>query len=387
MPVSVFMLRALFSKVVVVLFLFLPVVGLAQEVHQEFTERASATVLGIENESEVEIIGTDAKKKVQEVRIELTSGEREGEIVSLEVEVVSLEVGDKIFINRVIDISGNEYMTYADFERRPVLLVVTLLFVGVLLWFSRWHGVRALVSLAISIAAIFFILVPALLAGYNAALTTVGVAAIVMAVVLFGTHGFNPRSIIAFFGTFGTVAITGVIAFFSVDLMRLTGFSADAAVYLNFATNGQLDLAGLLLGSIIIGILGVLDDVSITQASVVQQLKAANPTLNMIGLYSRAIKVGRDHIGSLVNTLALAYVGVSLPLILLYAKTDSSLLASLNQEVIAAELIRIIVGSIGLILAVPATTFVASWYFNNRTVADAGNDSHHHHHHGHSHSH
>jgi uncharacterized membrane protein len=104
----------------------------------------------------------------------------------------------------------------------------------------------------------------------------------------------------------------------------------------------------------------------------------------MVGLYSRAIKVGRDHIGSLVNTLALAYVGVSLPLILLYAKTDSGLLASLNQEVIAAELLRIIVGSIGLILAVPATTFVAAWYFNNHTVDDADHEEHHHHH---SHSH
>ncbi len=304
--------------------------------------------------------------------------------MSLEVEVVALRVGDKIFINRIIDISGNEYMSYADFERRPVLIVVSLLFVGALLWFSRWHGVRALVSLAVSIAAIFFLLVPALLAGYNAALTTVGVAAIVMAVVLFGTHGFNPRSVIAFGGTFGTVVITGIIAFFSVSLMRLTGFSDDAAVYLNFATNGELDLAGLLLGSIIIGILGVLDDVSITQASVVQQLKAANPTLNMVGLYSRAIKVGRDHIGSLVNTLALAYVGVSLPLILLYAKTDSSILVSLNQEVVAAELLRIIVGSIGLILAVPATTFVASWYFNKRAAPDSEHHEHHHHH-GHSH--
>ncbi len=377
------MLQSLSFKLILLALIFVPFLSFAQEVHKDFTERASATVLGIDDEYQSEIIGTDTQKTIQEVRIELTSGEREGDIVELEVEVVSLEVGDKIFVNRVIDISGVEYITYADFERRPVLLVVTILFVGILLWFSRWQGVRALFSLAFSIAAIFFILVPALLAGYNAALTTVGVSAIVMAVVLFGTHGFTPRSFIAFGGTFGTVAITGIIAFFSVEVMKLTGFSNDAAVYLNFATNGQLDLAGLLLGSIIIGILGVLDDVSITQASVVQQLKAANPNLNMLGLYSRAIQVGRDHIGSLVNTLALAYVGVSLPLILLYAKTDSSWFVSLNQEVVAVELLRIIVGSIGLVLAVPATTFVAAWYFNKRNVKSKDCVDHHHHDHSH----
>ncbi|MEN9922331.1 MAG: hypothetical protein RL097_608, partial [Candidatus Parcubacteria bacterium] len=140
-----------------------------------------------------------------------------------------------------------------------------------------------------------------------------------------------------------------------------------------------------LLGSIIIGILGILDDVSITQASVVEQLKRANQALGFMELYQRALRVGRDHIGSLVNTLALAYVGVSLPLILLYAKTESSFWQSLNQEVVAVELLRIIVGSIGLILAVPATTAVAAWYFERRTFDETEEVSHeehdHHHHH------
>jgi len=361
--------------------LLVPYIGIAQEVHQDFSERASATVLAITAEYERPIIGTGATTTVQELRIELTSGVRAGEIVDLTSEVVSLEVGDKIFVNRLIDISGNEYISYADFERRPVLLFVTALFVAILLFFSRWQAVRALISLGGSIAAIFFILVPALLAGYNPALTSVAIAGVVMSFVLFGTHGFNPRSTIAFVGTFTAVLMTGLIAFFSVDLMRLTGFSNDASVYLNFATNGQLDLAGLLLGSIIIGILGVLDDVSITQASVVQEIKRANPALRFQELYNRAIRVGRDHIGSLVNTLALAYVGVSLPLILLYARTSSDWWLTLNQEVVAAELIRIIVGSIGLIMAVPFTTLVAAWYFSDRVVVDNDDKSSHGHHH------
>jgi uncharacterized membrane protein len=207
------------------------------------------------------------------------------------------------------------------------------------------------------------------------------ISAGILALVFFGTHGCNPRSTIAFFGTLSAVIMTGVIALISTNTMRMTGFSSDASVYLNFATNGSLDLSGLLLGSIIIGILGVLDDVSITQASVVQELKSANPTFKFADLYNRAIKVGKDHIGSLVNTLALAYVGVSLPLILLYAQADSSFWQTLNQEVVAVELLRIIVGSIGLILAVPATTAVAAWYFNDREVDKSEMSAHH----GHSH--
>lgn len=343
----------------------------AQEVHQELQERVAAEVIEIVKESDRLITGTDTTVVVQDVRAKLLAGERAGEVVRFDNDLVTLAAGDKIFVNRMETIGGEEYVSYADFERRPVLVVIAALFIVLLLVFAGWHGVRALLSLGGSIAAIFFVLVPALLAGVNPVLATVGIAGAVMAFVLFGTHGINPRSVIAFGGTFSAVVVTGLIAWGSAAAMRLTGFSSDASVYLNFATNGTMDLSGLLLGSIIIGILGVLDDVSITQASVVEQLKHANPALDFTDLYTRAIKVGKDHIGSLVNTLALAYVGVSLPLILLYAQTDSLVMQTLNQEVVAAELLRIIVGSIGLIMAVPATTAVAAWYFRNRAVDSA----------------
>jgi len=152
--------------------------------------------------------------------------------------------------------------------------------------------------------------------------------------------------------------------------MRLSGFGSDASVYLNFATDGKLDFAGLLLGSIIIGILGVLDDVSITQSSVVQELKAANPALQGKELYTRAIRVGRDHVASLINTLALAYVGVALPLVLFLSTSEAPLGQLFNQEIVAAEIVRIIIGSIGVILAVPFTTALAAWWFGTRGVRE-----------------
>lgn len=357
----------------------------AQELHSDFKERISAEVLEVMQEYDREITGTAATARVQEVRVVLRSGERAGEVIRFENELVLLKPGDDIFVNRLVSIGGEEHFSYADFERRPALLVLLALFVILLLVLSGWQGMRALLSLGVSVAAIFFLLVPALLAGWNPALASVGIAGAILSLVFFGTHGITPRSTIAFFGTFAAVIATGVIAWVSSETMRLTGFSSDASVYLNFATNGTLDLSGLLLGSIIIGILGILDDVSITQASVVEQLKRANQALGFVELYQRALRVGRDHIGSLVNTLALAYVGVSLPLILLYAKTESSFWQSLNQEVVAVELLRIIVGSIGLILAVPATTAVAAWYFERRTFDETEEVSHeehdHHHHH------
>lgn len=375
------MWRDLFFKVTFLSLILVPLGTHAQTLHQDLEERVAAEVIEVIDEKERDITGTDAKATVQIVRAQIKEGERAGEVVRFEVEVAKLEAGDKIFVNRIVTIGGEEYVTYADYERRPTLVFVFLAFIIMLLVFSGWQGVRALVSLGGSVAAILFLLVPALLAGYNPVLVSVVIAGAILALVLFGTHGINPRSTIAFVGTFGSVIITGLIALISVKTMHLSGFSSDASVYLNFATNGTLDLSGLLLGSIIIGILGVLDDVSITQASVVQELKAANPLFRFKDLYQRAIKVGRDHIGSLVNTLALAYVGVSLPLILLYAKTDSPIWQTMNQEVVAAELIRIIVGSIGLILAVPATTAAAAWYFHGHEVDEADGGSHH----GHSH--
>jgi uncharacterized membrane protein len=381
------MLRKLFFRVFLLLTLTLGLAPtlLAQEVHQDLHEVLKAEVLEVVKEEEREVTGTDTTTLMQEVRIVISEGEREGEVATLINEVVKLKVGDDIFVNHMVAIDGQETFTYADFERRPVLAFLALAFVVMLLFFSRWQGVRAILSLAASVGAILFILVPALLAGYDATLTTIGISAVILAFAFFGTHGFNPRSIIAFGGTFGTVILTSLVAYPAVHIMRLTGFNDDASVYLNFATGGQLDLTGLLLGGIIIGILGALDDVSITQVSVVEELKGANNQLNFMDLYTKASVVGRNHIGSMVNTLALAYAAVSLPLILLYAKADTPWLSVLNQEVVAAELLRIIVGSMGLVLAVPATTAVAAWYYQKREVQSEGGG--HGHGHGHSHHH
>lgn len=338
--------------------------------HQEYQETVPAKVISILSDTEREIPGLDISVRVQEVEVELQGGASDGQRVIFENELSPVHAQDRIFVDRLVTMQGQEYFIIKDVNRQSQLIFLTSIFVVCVLLFAGLQGLRALGSLALSIGAIFFLLIPALLAGYDPALSSFVISGVILAIVLFGTHGFNPISTISFFGTFFAVGITCAIAYYFVGAMRFTGVSSGEAVFLNFSTGGTLDFTGLLLGSIIIGALGVLDDISITQASVVQELKAAQHTFGALELYRRAIKVGRNHVGSLVNTLALAYVGASLPLILLLARAETDIGLTLNQEMVAVEITRIVVGSIGIILAVPVTTAIGAWYFQNRIPDD-----------------
>lgn len=361
-------------------FCCLPFWAEAQQAYQEVQSFLKAEVLEIESETEELIPGTETTTTVQTVVIELLEGDMAGEEVVMENDMVMLQPGDNIFVTHVRTHDGFDIYLLKDVNRQPELLILFGLFVILLLVFAGRQGLRALLCLGLSIGAIVFVLVPALLSGYDPILASLLIAGLILALALFGTHGFNARSSAAFVGTFGAVALTSFVAFVFVKAMRLSGFGAEAAVPLNFATGGTLDLPGLLLGSIIIGVLGVLDDVSITQASVVAELKQANQRLHLLELYRRAIRVGRDHVGSLVNTLALAYVGAALPLVLLFGTSDAPIGFTLNQEIIAAELARIIIGSIGLILAVPLTTICAAWWYGKYGVGEKELLEHSHHH-------
>jgi uncharacterized membrane protein len=312
--------------------------------------------------------------------VKVGEGLRAGEVVTFENDLMELEVGESIYVNRLETIDGYEYYTLKDADRRTPLILLGGLFILILVFFTGMHGFRAILSLGLSVCIIFFALVPLLLAGKSPVLVSVFIAGLILASALFLTHGLNSRSLVAFLGTFGAVLVTGILATVWVKMARLTGLSSDEAIYLNFSTHGSLDFGGILLGSIIIGILGILDDVSMTQTSVVLELKRANATLPFKELYTRALRVGRDHIGSLVNTLSLAYLGVSLPLVLLLVKAESSLVLSLNQEIVAVELIRIFIGSIGLILTVPFTTAIAAWWYERYSVGEEEDGSHMHHH-------
>ena len=352
-----------------------------------------ARVVQVVSESRELIPSTDTEMVFQELRVRFTQGKFKGTEATFTNDYIPLKEGDR-FIARIIEHSdGNTEYVVSDFERRPVLAVLTALFLIAVIVFGRMQGLRSLVSLGVSILAIFYFLIPLLLKGYHPVLLSTITAAAILFFAIFFTHGFNRKSLIAFSGTTIAVIVTGLLAQISVTLGNITGFASHEAVYLNFNTGGTLDFAGLFLAGIMIGMLGVLDDISITQVAVVRELYGVAPHLTQKELFASAIRVGKEHVGSLVNTLVLAYVGVALPSLLYFSTAYSSVGQMLNMEIFASEVIRTIIGSIGLILTVPVTTLLAVYFLKDFKGKKLTLDemehghSHGHSHGGHGHSH
>ena len=359
----------------IVLFI-LPHTGAAQEVFNEEQGIWHGKVIEVIND-EIKIIpGTDTEHLYQTIKAEVLDGPKEGDIITIENDYLELSDGDKFYFRHDVYIDGSESYGVLNIDRKGSLFILIGIFVLAVIIFGRWQGVRSLFALAGSFFAIFYILMPSILAGWNPILVSVLVASVILFAAIFFTHGFNRESAVAYGGTMIAVFLTSLFAIFSVRLTDLSGFANDASVYLNFNTNGSLDFTALLLGAMIIGVLGVLDDIAVTQAAVVTELCNSNASLSRAEVYRKALRVGREHVGALVNTLVLAYVGVSLPLLLQFYTAASSLSMSLNTELFATEIVRTIVGSIGLILAVPIVTLLAVFYLKDYKPKHAHSHSH-----------
>jgi len=248
------------------------------------------------------------------------------------------------------------------------LFLAVLLFVVVAVIFGRIRGLTSLVGLAISVGVLGWFVVPQILKGSDPLFVCFIGAAVIALTSLYLAHGFNKRTTIALAGTMSTLAVATLLSVLFVSAAKLVGLATDESFYLEIAKNIDLNLRGLLLGGIIIGALGVLDDVTIGQAVTVYELKDANPGFDFKELYRRGMSVGREHIASLINTLFLAYAGVALPVILYLSAFQSQLplWLTINGESIAEEIIRTVVGSIGIILAVPITTLLAAYWFGRK---------------------
>ena len=270
--------------------------------------------------------------------------------------------GDGILLSRPpsdqVAPGAPEYF-FVDYQRSKPLLLLALLFAAVVVALSRWRGLAAIAGLAISILVLTRFMLPAILEGRNPLLVAIVGSAVIMFAALYMSHGFTVTTTTAVLGTLASLAITGVLALVFVEFAKFTGLASEEATFLQVSAD-QINLQGLLLGGIIIGALGVLDDVTVTQASAVWALRAANPTFGPRELYRSALRIGRDHIASTVNTLVLAYAGASLPLLVLFTLSESSVANVLTSEVIAEELVRTLVGSIGLVASVPITTALAA---------------------------
>jgi uncharacterized membrane protein len=305
------------------------------------------------------------------VTVELLDGPDEGEVVALPPVPTDgfpdFAVGDRVALERItIGDEGPQYYL-RDFQRLPVLGVLVGLFIAAVLAISRWHGLRSLVGLALSLFVVVRFIVPSILAGNNPPLVALVGALAIMIVTLYLTHGVNEMTTAAVVGTGTALTVTVGLALVFIDRGRITGFASDDAVFARFAVDG-LDLRGLVLAGLIIAALGVLDDVTISQSSTVFALHDTDRTLSFGSLFARAMVVGRDHIASVVNTLFLAYAGASLALLVLFSTGGLPVTELLNSELLAEEIIKTVVGSLGLIAAVPLTTALASLVATRRPV-------------------
>lgn len=348
----------------------------AQELHQDEQGVWRAKVIEITDATTETQPWTDLITHRQTVTALLINGEREGETVTFSNDFVQLEEGDRFFLVYTKTVDGVERYSVQEVDRTVPLIILGLIFVAGVLLLSRMQGVRSLLALVISVGVVVLGLLPLLLKGYPPVLTTVLVAGGILVFAIVFTHGWNMRSLVALVGTWSAVIITGILSKLFIGFTQLTGFASDESVYLNVSTQGALDFTGLLLAAIIIGVLGVLDDITITQVAVVGELSEHDPSIPPRDLYRKALRVGKDHVGALVNTLVFAYAGASLPLLLLFYQTDASTIALINQEVLTTEIVRTLVGSIGLILTVPITTALAVLVRSKLK----GGEGHHHHH-------
>jgi len=296
------------------------------------------------------------------VSARLTSGSQDGEVVNLEFPLdsgsVTLRPGDDVVLNYVPDAPPEARYQFADFQRRTPLLLLGLLFAAVVVALGRWRGLLALAGLGLSLVTLTVFVLPAILEGRSPIAVALAGSSVIAAAALYLAHGVNERTTVAVLGTLASLALTGALAVLFVGLTELTGLASEEVSFLR-VFSGLLDFEGLLLAGIIIGALGVLDDVTVTQVSAVWELHRADPTMGRRDLYGSALRIGRDHVASAVNTLVLAYAGASLPLLLLFSQVGRPLGDVLNGETVAVEIVRTLVGSIGLVASVPITTALA----------------------------
>lgn len=308
--------------------------------------------------------GNGPAQRCDQLTVRLTSGEAAGttiqQTVPVEPSTPVFAQGDRV----VLAYSGSEprsEVSYriVDFQRdKPILLLAALFALAVII-LGRWHGLAALAALGLSFLVLGLFVFPALLAGENPLWVAIAGGGVIMFLVLYLTHGFSARTSTALLGTLTSLVLIGVLSYVFSAAARLTGLNEGTATLIGSLGHG-VDSRGLLLAGIIIGALGVLDDVTVTQASAVWELRRANPAYGFRQLYSSAVRIGRDHVGSAVNTLAMAYAGASLPLLLLFTLSHQRLGEILTSQLVAEELVRTLVGSIGLVASVPVTTALAA---------------------------
>jgi uncharacterized membrane protein len=282
--------------------------------------------------------------------------------------VPRFEEGESIIVAHDPQAAEGFQYRFADRDRESVLAWLALGFAVAVVALGRLRGMAALIGLGATFAVLLSFVLPAILEGESPLLVAVVGAAVIAFLALYLAHGFTPMTSVALVGTLASLALTAILASVFVDAAQITGLATEEALIIRVGA-AQIDLAGLMLGGVVIGALGAIDDMTVTQASAVWELRAANPAMSAGALARSGMRIGRDHVASTVNTLFLAYAGASMPLLVLFVLSRQSLVTVANTEIVATEIVRTLVGSIGLVASVPLTTWLAA-YIAPRSLAE-----------------
>ncbi len=331
------------------------------------SENVKARVEEVIEDGEVTL--GETVQRYQVARVELLEGDYKGILMEMDYgrrQILSnnvyLRSGDQVLVTVGSRPDGVLTVYFADFVRINSILWMVAIFVVTILVLSRWKGLRSLLSMALSLAIIIGYIIPHILAGEGPLRVSITGAIVLLMVTLYLTYGWNLKTHAAVLGMVIVLLITGALAGLFVSTTRLTGSGDENALFLMQMLNTQINLRGLLLGGMIIGALGVLDDLVTTQSSAVFELHHINPSLGFGELFRSVMRIGQDHVAATVNTLVLAYAGAALPMLLMFSLGRGNYGTFVNYEFVAEEIVRTIVGSLGLIAAVPLTTAIATFF-------------------------
>lgn len=304
---------------------------------------------------------------MQNVLIEITSGKYKGDVREIENHLsdnaaynIVVEEGDKVVV-MIEEYEGGYDVYISDYLRSDYIIYLTIFAVLLILAIGRFKGLKSIISLGLTIAAVVYILLPQILKGADPIPVSIMISIGVTIITIFLVGGINSKGISAILGTIAGVVIAGIISYVVGTKVHLTGLSAEEATMLIYIPQGiEFDFKNLLFSGIILGSLGAVMDVGMSISSSIEEIYRANNSLSIKELFRSGMNVGRDIMGTMINTLILAYTGTSIPMLLLFMAYETSLTKVVNLDIIATEVVRSLSGSIGLILTIPITAFISS---------------------------
>lgn len=351
------------NKYVVVVILALSLLPFVRSSLNSFTDESSRLKEGNIYRGEVVTVNrtyTQENPGRGMVTVQDLSVQFDQRVIEVTNDFLPVQAGDKVYVQGNPDDSENSPYVI-DVDRKAGLVWLAIIFVLLVVLVAGIKGIYSLIGLIFSFSVIFNFIIPQISAGRDPVSVGLAGAFLVLLTTLYISYGFNRKSLSALAGITVALILVGFTAGFLIKSLHFSGFSTEEAVYLNTASQTTISLTGLVIAGIIIAAIGVLDDVAVTQASTVMRLRSHASSLSNFELFKEAMEIGRDHISAVINTLALAYAGAALPLLLLLTLNNFPVGFTINGEIISEEIVRTIIASIGLVLSVPLTTMIAVW--------------------------